>query len=338
MDGKEVIIKRLDEIKEGKERKIERFCDVYEIPPGITPLPLKNANQSFAVINICHVEQRPRSQYPGYRILGVFSSNQAAEQHIRELYAEKSSELNVYVIPTHQLVPLCRNYQKQVDIEYTRDIIQDLIKLHDSHVKNKKEDHDANIGEQKTGAAGLSILAKRKKRKLVVADLNSGSENLPATSGVILSNQSIQDQQFAVVVTLYDIRPHAIIEQVQTSLLEPLIAILFVSGTEQECVDYAKYTANRAYPNAVLDVVKMYGWLFPENIDEQEIMQEVYASSRLQSIMDARKRNKQLDKFVEDYKNAPITEINPDPTVIVPTVFPEHDLKLKTVEPSESTE
>lgn len=115
------------------------------------------------------------------------------------------------------------------------------------------------------------------------------------TLGVLPAEATVINQRFVVVSIMLDIRK-AVIEGHKES--EPGLVFLAAFNNRTDAEDYATNTARPAFPKAGLDVVDMYQWLFPENIDPDELKEE-YTNPELNEIMQGRKDE---IRDVADYK------------------------------------
>lgn len=299
-------------------RRVQRFTGEFEVPADVTPLPLRSANQQQVLFNLCHLRQRPRSKYPGFRILGCFPSVNEAASFANEHYPPGVE--TVFAAPVHQLIPICSSDEHQGDEVYCRDHVSRLIDLHTEDVKKRHEDFEKTLTEQGTGSVGNSIEARRKQAsnarrhngrvRALEAKFDVDCEQCPTTSGTLSGNHTIAGQQYAVIVFLPDIRRRALQGNED---LQPMFAVLFV-GTEKDCETYAKYTANPAYKDCVIDIVSMYAWCFPEHIESDKIGSEAYGNQKLNNIMQARKQNmtklEEYSNLIEENKEQMVVELN----------------------------
>lgn len=129
------------------------------------------------------------------------------------------------------------------------------------------------------------------------------AESMPEQA-VVLS------QRFAVVAFLLDYS-----ERVLKLEADPMPAacVYAAFASVDEAEQYIEKTAGRHETQFHLDVVEMYQWLHPEDVDDNQLT-EVYRDPELNKIMNARKREKQrledFDAFCKDIKQeTPVTEI-----------------------------
>lgn len=261
---------------------------------GTSETPLLNEMHGLILLNITHQQQRPRHQYPGFRILGAFPNERALYHHVNQYY--KGSYASLRMTPVHQLMTICESDVLQDDPAHNKRQIEALVKIYSDAADARDVDFKKNVENGSTGSVGESIYKSRiqciktmeKKAEHYKSEHeNDGVDRLPHN---ISASAQISDQRFAVVIILSDIRPVVIAGD---GLPEPCVAILDVFSTEEHAMVYAKQTATNAYPKCDVDVVDMYVWHFPENIHPDKI-KDVYGHKRLNEVMEARKENSDL--------------------------------------------
>ena len=296
----------LDELAETNvtSRRIQRYTSDFEVPENVTPLPLKQNSQGVFLFNICHKGQRPKSLYPGFRVLGVFPDMTTAADFCNTHYPDSGE--TVFASPLHQLIPICDTDTHQGDEVYCRELVNTIVDLHTEEIKSREKEFEENISDQKTGEIGDSIEAKRKKTskereknsrvKAVESKFKDTVKDMRKATQQVTGDKTIANQKFLVIVTLLDIQRAALRGNKE---LQPTFAVVYAGSDEKTCEIYAKYTATKAYKDCTVDVVPMYEWLFPENVDEEELGKEAYGNDKLNQIMDARKQN---NRKIETYK------------------------------------
>ena len=122
-------------------------------------------------------------------------------------------------------------------------------------------------------------------------------------------------QKFFVVAFLLDYSDAAL-----SHSTDPEPAAVIYGGFESESAawDYIENTASLYEPDVHLDVVDGYEWLFPEDVDPEQ-MKEVYRDTELNKIMNQRKKEKQKLADFESYcrelkMDTPVTEVIGDGT------------------------
>lgn len=274
-----------------QERRLVDSKTEFIPPPGFTPLPLRDDNQQFILLNIAHQSHRPRSKFPGFRILGAFPDMESISAHVAQNF--QNSDCSLFATPAHQLMSICSSTERQQDLEFNRRHIDELVQLHKEVADQRDLDFKRNVEEKKTGSVGQSLFAKQSQAPRISEAAEKKFEDamigLKKTS-TLTAASCLPKQNFAAVIFLSDIR-----QSEEEILKEPLIAVLAVFSTEEDTINYAKYTASRNYPKCDINVIDLYAWCFPENIDVNQI-KEVYGNEQLNSIMQGRKENMEQSK------------------------------------------
>lgn len=273
-----------EESKDGDSnaRRIERVKSTYNIPDGVTPLPLIG-NQHFVLYNIAHEQQAPSCAKPAIRLMGVFESEAEARSVLPH-----STDVSYFVSPTHRFVPLLSKPDADPEI-----VLGAIIGLHESLIQANKVDFDDMVNAQRPGVAGKSAATLRKESQRTRAPREvkaEGAKPCPPTTGA----QSLAGQSVAVIAILHDIRPASLSGAMP---LEPLIAVLHATDTVERASQYAKYTATKQYPHNDFYVVDMYKWLFPEDVDLNNLASEEFSNDKIDAIF--KKRRADAEKIAE---------------------------------------
>ena len=139
----------------------------------------------------------------------------------------------------------------------------------------------------------------------------------------------IAGQSFAAIIVLSDIRKSVTKGKAKP---EPCIAILDVFGDEDAARNYAQHTASKTYPKCDIDVVELYQWHFPENIDPDKV-KDIYGHKRLNEIMTARKENQDLANDFESWckengLEPTYTDVEADRPLVLPEQTSQTDARL----------
>jgi hypothetical protein len=288
---------------DNQNRRLRRTKAKFEVPVGVTTFPLVNNNHKFILCNFTHLEHRPMSRFPGFRILGAFSNIEQLKSHQRLHYP--TPECSMFALAAHELSAICSCTEKQNDPEFINQHVETIVKLYEDSIEKINEDFEENVQKSATGKVGKSTFAKTtktkksEKQKFVTQKYKQTVENMPKTN-VLSASACVAKQSFAVIITIKDTRPHALTGECEK---EPLLAVLDVFATEENAQVYAKYTASRHYGKCSIDVVDMYEWCFPEHIDIDKI-KEVYAQEKLNHIMQGRKDQIETTKKFEEWCSA----------------------------------
>lgn len=317
--------KSLSELATSGERRVTHLNTDFETPDDVVPMPLRTAAQVYCLLNLCHKAQRPRHEQPGFRLLGSFPSHGHAAAFAAEAYPNPTE--TCVLIPMHQLVPICTSADSQLDFEYTKRVLDEIIREQERMVREQKQEFERTVDEQRLGTAGNSIhvLRERARRKredssnvqVRQEEFRKQAAELPSSFPVMTASKSVAGQRFAVIVILADIRGASLSGAQE---LEPLVAVLHCSETEEEAELYAKHTAKKVYKDCVVDVVSMYQWGFPETVKDDEILSEAFGNSELDSIMKTRRKtNKTVKEYDEWYQKSltsredSLVELDPAP-------------------------
>lgn len=307
------VIEVNDEHVEGKVRRLQKMKTSFELPSGTVALPLQNDAHRFIFVHIAHQSHRPISIYPAIRILGAFSTEDEVKDWIKQYYGTDQS-CSSWLTVSHQLLVLCESTSKQLNQKYFQDHMKTLLSFHENLQNKSQTDFDENVENRKIGKTGCSLYAKDNKLKqkhnqTELKQFKNKIKNLPSTTQLSQSVR-VNGQNFAVIIILRDLR-QLVLEK--KTVAEPGIAILDVFSELDDALHYAKYTASKHYSTCSIDVVDMYQWIFPENVDTDAIP-EMYGNEQLNDIMVGRKdTNANVAKYEEYCKEH---NLNPDVTSV----------------------
>ena len=258
-----------DTSRKREGREVTRQSSVFTPPDGLVPPPLHN-NQNFFLYNLAHEKQTPTCPKPGIRLLGVFET----EAEAREMVPENPTA-SYFISPTHKFVPLVSSPESPVGTA-----IATISELHAKLIDDNNKDFEDMVEKQRTGVCGKSVLAIRKQSERTRIPRTVQTENM-RTCPQITGDQCLAGQNLAVITVLQDIRPASLSGE---QPLEPLVAVLYVTTTLEDASNYSKYTAAKHYPNNNMYVVDMYKWLFPEDVNFEEIANVEFGNETLNDI------------------------------------------------------
>ena len=296
-------------------RRIQRFSSEFKQPEDdMKPLPLRTSAQQVMVFNLTHRNQRPKCPRPGFRILGIFPDIGTGEAFIHDNY--RDSKETVFWANLFQLIPVMASTQRQSDLVACLAHVKELTGLHERVLAKANDDFEANIVNQRTGKVGLSAKARRdnlkktrdksSRMKLLKAKFAADTKSMPKSATHVAGSATISNQSHAVIVTLPDIRRSALVGAME---LEPLFAVLFV-GSVETCEHYSKFTASKALKGCSIDIVDMYSWLFPEDVNPDDIGKEVFGGAKLDLIMKTKRKTEALVEEYEATHKAQVVTIN----------------------------
>jgi hypothetical protein len=278
-------------------RKLHKYETDFKIPDDITPFPLRTVSQTVALVHMTHKNQRPKSLNPGIRIIGAFSTPEEAVT-FTETHFPNSKEAPMW-ITMHQLVPICKSLESQMDRDYIVSTIENIIAVHDKVITDNKKRYEEDLASKRSGESGHSVSKIRQKyqstrkdngrTKAIRAQFEQNAETAGTVGNALSGNQAVQGQSFAVIVTLQDIRTKSLKGNAD---LEPLVAVLFLAKSLEDAKIYAKYTASKVYKNCCIDIIDACQWVFPEAVDIHP--QTQYGHEELSLIMKSKETNKAM--------------------------------------------
>lgn len=275
-------------------RSVETEIATFRVPDDVVPPPLIG-DQHVVLLNIAHERMSPISDKPAVRIMGLFQTEEEARSMVPD-----NAPISYYVCPTHKFLPLISG----LDVS-PEPIVQDIVKLHTALLDANEIDFQDTVKEQRQGKTGNSVNSIRARSMRTRATRAVDLPEVPKIIAPLTANACLVGQNFAVVTVLTDIRPFSLSGEAP---LEPLIAVLHASGSQEDARNYAKYTASKAYPKNNILVVDMYEWLHLEHADLKQITEEC-PNPTLDAI---KKRRRVVKQQVEELKKIPGSVIELD--------------------------
>jgi hypothetical protein len=234
--------------------------------------------QKFVYIQLANKKQNIQSDQPAFKILGA-----AANDSDLQGFSAKERSQDIFKIPTHTLFPICKSRTKQLNAEYTKDVIQKRV---ETHMENKrKKDHcfysrvykstDQNIDDLVKVASKIRNYSNRYS-ELVQEDVEE--YKYAAVVVLDLGKQEVTMMDNSIVSTLFK----------RDTTLEPVMSVLALFVDMNRAESYCKHTASHQYPFCDVYIVEAKQWCSPY-VMNKESMTEVYRNSRLDEIMTVRK-------------------------------------------------
>jgi RNAse (barnase) inhibitor barstar len=268
----------------------------FELPEGKKALPLHNEEHAVVLFHLAHQKHRPQHNFPGFRLLGAFPNVPLMREFISRHYDTERDACSLWCSATHQLVPITISTSNQKNDDYCRRQVQTVLKLYEQAQKDADTEFKCKLDNKAPEEKHSSVYARQRASAQVERKPSAEMLQLPKTS-VLSQSVAIMGQKFAVVIVLRDIR-EAVLANI--SQPEPLFCCLDVFENLEDATFYAKYTASAQYPSNSIDIMDMYQWVFPENVDPDEI-KEVYANKKLDDIMAGRKDTTRNAKKYEEW-------------------------------------
>ena len=113
---------------------------------GECNIPFKQESQLYALVNMSNIGQRPVSENPAIRILGLFPTAEEVSEHITFLHETdfRTKLCNMYMITTHGFYSIPENYDFKMNEQLER-VNKNLLVYHrqlDEITKEFTEHHD----------------------------------------------------------------------------------------------------------------------------------------------------------------------------------------------------
>jgi hypothetical protein len=158
---------------------------------------------------------------------------------------------------------------------------------------DKATESETAIARLGTGDESPEALAATARAREEIA-AQSAHEDLRKIVDAVPEAARLASQRFAVVAFLLDYSEAALN---LTTDPKPACCVYAAFSSVEDAEKYIETTASRHETDFHLDVVDMYEWLHPEDVDDEQLT-EVYRDPELNRIMNARKREKQrLEDF-----------------------------------------
>ena len=273
----------------------------------------------FVLLNKCHIMQRPRAKCAGFRILGFFTTREDAINHLKLL----PNDCNVHIAPRMSWVLLPKTIERDKDVKYVHEKLEQIRKLHIDERRKADEDFKANVEKKQTGKIGLSLekqkqkqnsRAKKTKRyagrkraldvvtkQIQDAVLNDSSKSVQK----IPRNAELRRQTCAIVAIWKDYT-----ESAMKLTDEPEPAILFIDAFDDDkaAQKHIESTLSADITMLDLDVVDMYEFVFPEYMSADKLPQgsEVWRNSEQTMVMQQHRGEQQsINKLLKDNPAGP---------------------------------
>lgn len=293
---------------------------LYDIPGFLNP------DQRFVLFNIAHRAQVPKSTRPSFRILGFFETMEELTQHAKSCGV---TDCNMWNAPVPGHITLCTSTEKQLD-PYSKTKADEMVQRYMDDKKRRDEEFKINREKKMSGKQGLSMdkvkelnrQRREERRKKTVSsrtkllekkktnEHQEQTEQQPSTVRDLPLGAQRRKQEFAVVTILKDITTKTL-KNLQDP--EPVICFWRAFPTFEAAKEWTTVTASRYIRYLTMDIVDMYEWLHPEDVNA-DLLEEGYRDPDQQNVMKRKKIEK--DKVLdfekwnkEQGREMPVTEI-----------------------------
>lgn len=345
---KEIYDKKVSEIERRKEimksQRAVRGAGADDMLPPAVGTNLDELESKYGykwvLINKAHRFLNIRRDRPAFRILGFFRDDESIMEYVHNLKRMKYLEMmgDIHKLPMMKYTVIAKNKERERDAEYIMRKVEIVKNHHFEHDRKADAEFQENLCKGKTGEMGKSLhkqkqaaqnatqnaTQKTTKKKtssrtkaLEYADKKDLTmmEKMERSVASVPRLAELRNQRYAVVVTLQDFSKEVLKGHDDP---EPLVMFVDAFENEDEARKYMDEVLQDYIVNVHMDVVDMYEWLFPEDINPDQIT-EHYRHEELNRIMQERKNQKrELTKFekkmARDKKTVPetvVTDLQP---------------------------
>lgn len=224
-----------------------------------TNLPVKDESHSYVLVNLSNAKLMTRTRSPGIRILGAFETVDAARRFAVETHGKGGH--SVYCSFLQKFKAICETVERQNDAKYSAEHAKRLVEIYTKiDEASRKKLSAATTGDRKKPSDELE--ERKQKVRETLQSVEQSKTGLFAKA--LSADKCLPGQNFAVVVFLTDIRQEVLKGKAQP---ETAFAIMGIFGDADKALEYAKAHTSKMFPQLDVSVVKMYEWLYPEEVD-----------------------------------------------------------------------
>jgi hypothetical protein len=227
----------------------------------------------LVLLNIGHHKRNPVCSRAAFRILGVFADVREIELHLASADL-KHSDVDVHAVSLGQWFVIMRDKGENEAAH-----LDSIRSRHKLRLQQHAEEFEANRSQQRTGQVSQGV-----SHALEAAPEADQADRDPVMP--IRPNSEVRMQHFAVVSVLHDHAEPVPDEQ------QPGVCIWAVFDTEKEALAHVRENLSKKVFEYHLDIVALYEWLFPTNVDLSQLEEE-YRTPELDEIMRHRKKEKE---------------------------------------------
>jgi hypothetical protein len=306
-------IERRNQVRQTNEEQPETPTPTPTGSDEVSGLLLSNHGYTFAVVNKAHRGLNPRCKRPGFRILGLFMSEEGDYRNwlddLREhnqIYVDsadgqtkcKLGALHKLPLLKYMLVP--KNESRDRDREYTECKIEAIKQTHLEHLEMAKQEFMEHREKRVQGKMGLSLekqrenaKEKRKREPREKALRRKDAQTREAHGDMkevarVPRMLEMRNQNHAIIIVLNDVTSDTLSAKDDP---EPAVMVLDTFDTCEDAEKYMNRLKNYVFCMN-LDIVDMYVWHFPEDVDFDKV-KEKYRNPEQDKVMSEKKNRKQ---------------------------------------------
>lgn len=239
-------------------------------------------NCRYVLLNLAHCDRRPRCDRAAFRVLGVFLSVDDAKTHATTRLLSTNSDASLHLLPLRKWTPIMRSENEEGNVALAH--LENLGQRHRDRIREHTEEFEANVTNRRAGAVhhnnNITTKTEDQQQRSPQMIEEDGNKKTPVSAVPITAE--VRMQRFAIVSVIQDE------QETSNNSQQPAVLIWDVAETEQEAQDIIKERIARTVMDVHLDVVAMYEWLFPTEVDLSKVKEE-YRDAKLDDLMRHRK-------------------------------------------------
>lgn len=258
---------------------------------GSTDLPFHILGQEWVLFSVSHVRMPPiceDSRKPAIRFYGMFESAEDASDHAR-VVLKMDSSVNMQLCRAHEWVAMGSSPERLGADHDMRAHVTSVLDAYTAQRSQASSEFEENVTQRKGGGGKTEeaqvpgLPDEPTEHAATTANCESVSNGLQRATRLPRGGD-VRGQSFLVVSFISD--------NVQT-IPEPIFRVYAAFDTQSEADVYVRNTAGECVQDVDIFVTSACEWLFPQNIDDNRLANEVYRSSELDSVMSNHKAQPQ---------------------------------------------
>ena len=278
--------------------------DGFPNPYAANPvLPFDDTEQQVVLLNITHRQQIPKSKIPGFRVCGAFKDLEKLKRHALNSGGPAAyGGSNLIKADVHKKFLICSSLEKQQNASYVLGKIEELAKKYTQTLKFHADEFKENKENRQQGKTGLSQSEKVKKissRKQLLDKKFEDDKEKGTETGEVSRVAEVRNQSVAVVTIMSDTTA-TVLNGAEDP--EPIVIVWGCFENEAQAKHYIYNTASKFVKDVMLDVVNMYEWVFPTEIEKRvDELTEEFRNPSLNKVMNSRKAQKKSVMSYSDW-------------------------------------
>jgi hypothetical protein len=282
----------------------------------------------MCIFNLAHRGQRPKKDMPAFRFLGLRGTREEIQSHVQNHVEPTMKDCAIHMAQARKWVLICKTFERQQDGHYVMEKLEKMLQIYLQDDERRKKEFETVVQNQERTKQGQSLYKKREKARKFGrhGKINSRLKALHQHDQQVEHQLAHNDQ----IRTVSDVHRDALLrkqEYIVASVL-PDYTPEVLNGTEDPEPAVCFWRAFPDYDSAhewvttvgaryvrkfPLDIYDAYEWIFPENVNLDEI-NEGYRHPEQNNMMNQKKREKarvmEFEQWCKDEnQQVPVTEV-----------------------------